>query len=263
MRGTGVTGDNDRRPRRVKPPRTAAERQREAEQARKERERNRRDALSRVVSVLDDVAPDGRPRPRHLAAVASFYGVHPRAVQTVLRRHREEFDSDGWLETDPYQRYCDYWPDEAVVRAGLLVEKSVVADQLRHLLGERPLPLMYSLSDDRIDECMQLHRKALKLIGDVHDVSPDEVWHRLQQTERYELMALVVTLAALVDYDRPNPGKWLRELSTPTGKRKDGSVRRGLALLIPVRQSTDDRRVPRPGVALNAGSQMSSTAAAQ
>lgn len=55
-----------------------------------------------------------------------------------------------------------------------------------------------------------MYRTALGVVGDVHDLSPDELWHSLQQTDRYELMALVVALAALIDYDKPSPGGWLR-----------------------------------------------------
>ncbi|MFA5707786.1 hypothetical protein [Mycolicibacterium sp.] len=232
--------------------RTEADRRQQAEYHQRERDRRKRNALSRIVGVLDDVAPQHRPRPHHRDEVARFYGVPSRAVHKVLQRHREEFISDGWSDTDPYGRPHDFWTDQAVVRAGLLLEGSAVAAQLRHLLGEGTLPLVYSLSDTRINECQQLYRKALVVVGDVHDLSPDELWHNMQQTDRYELMALVVALAALVDYDKPSPGTWLRALSTPTGKPKDGSVRRGLALLIPARQSIDDRRQPRPGAALDA-----------
>ena len=253
--------DNDYGAGRGGPLRTEADRLLQAKYHQKERERRKRNALSQLVDVLDDVAPQRRPRPHHLADVASFYGVHPRAVLTVLRRHREEFESDGWRESDPHRHVGDYWPDQAVVRAGLLLERSAVADQLRHLLGEGTLPLVYSLSDARINECQRLYRTALGVVGDVHDLSPDELWHSLQQTDRYELMALVVALAALIDYDKPSPGGWLRGLSTPTGKRKDGSIRRGLALLIPVRQSTDERRQPRPGSALNCASTADSAVA--
>ena len=52
-------------------------------------------------------------------------------------------------------------------------------------------------------------------------------------------------------------------LSTPTGKRKDGSIRRGLALLIPMRQNTDERRQPRPGAALDSGEATVDSAVAQ
>ncbi|EHB45816.1 MULTISPECIES: hypothetical protein [Mycolicibacterium] len=245
------------------PLRTEADRLLQAKYHQKERDRNKRDMLSRIVDVLDDVAPQHRPRPHHLADVASFYGVHPRAVLTVLRRHREEFESDGWRQSDPHRRRFDYWPDEAVVRAGLLLDRSTVADQLRHLLGQGTVPLVYSLSDARINQCHRLYRKALGVVGDVHDRSPDELWHSLQQTDRYELMALVVALAALIDDEKPSPGGWLRRLSTPTGKRKDGSIRRGLALLIPMRQNTDERRQPRPGVALDCAEAAVDSAVAQ
>lgn len=127
--------DNDYGAGRGGPLRTEADRLLQAKYHQKERERRKRNALSRLVDVLDDVAPQRRPRPHHLADVASFYGVHPRAVLTVLRRHREEFESDGWRESDPHRHVGDYWPDQAVVRAGLLLERSAVADQLRHLLG--------------------------------------------------------------------------------------------------------------------------------
>ncbi|WP_232491358.1 hypothetical protein [Mycobacterium dioxanotrophicus] len=255
MRGEGVMDDDhDDGCDRGGPLRTEADRLLQAKYHQMERDRNKRNRLSRIVDVLDDVAPQHRPRPHHLTEVASFYGVHPRAVVTVLRRHREEFESDGWRENDPHGRCGDYWPDEAVVRAGLLLERSAVADQLRHLLGQGKLPLVYSLSDTRINQCQRLYRKAMTVVGDVHDLSPDELWHSLQQTDRYELMALVVALAALIDDETPSPGRWLRGLSTPTGKRKDGSIRRGLALLIPVRQNTDERRQPRPGAALDSAS---------
>ncbi|MBU8840649.1 hypothetical protein [Mycolicibacterium goodii] len=234
--------------------RTDEDRRRKAAYHQRERDRIKRNKLSRIVGVLDELNPLDRPLPRTLAEVAEFYEVDQRAVESVLHRHREEFESDGWCEHNPHRPFglCDYWPAQAVVRAGLLLQRSPVADQLRHLLGEGTLPLVYSLSDARIEECQRLYRQALTVVGDVHDVSPDELWHTLQQTNRYELMSMVVALAALVDYDKPNPGAWLRALSTPTGRRKDGSIRRGLALLIPVRHSTDDRLQPRAGAALAA-----------
>lgn len=152
------------------PLRTEADRLLQAKYHQMERDRNKRNMLSRIVDVLDDVAPQHRPRPHHLAEVASFYGVHPRAVLAVLRGHREEFESDGWRESDPHGRCVDYWPDEAVVRAGLLLERSAVADHLRHLLGQGMLPLVYSLSETRINQCQRLYRKAMGVVGEVHDL---------------------------------------------------------------------------------------------
>ena len=86
------------------------------------------------------------------------------------------------------------------------------------------------------------------VVADIHgESSPDELWRAMQGADRYDLMAMAMTLAALTPYDRPSLGQWLREISGLT--TKDGSIARGLALLIPQRQAVDVRKLKEPGSA--------------
>ncbi len=228
--------------------RTDREREEQRRLAQQKRDRKIRNKLSRVVAVLDELIAPGDRQPRCLDEVAEFYGVSQHRLATVLEKYREEFSRDGWRPQSHRHDGHDLWTDRAVVRAGLLLEKSTVAAHLRHLLGVGEIPLVYSQGDSRVAECRQLYSKALTVVADVHgDASPDDLWRAMQGADRYDLMAMVVALAALTPYDRPSLGQWLREISAVT--TKDGSIARGLALLIPQRQTVDARKLKESGSA--------------
>ena len=199
------------------------------------------------MGVLDDVAAVGRGRPRDLAEVAAFYEVHPWVVTSTVRRHVEEFRADGWCPQRESATQEDVWTDRAVVRAGLLIPSSVVAAHLRHLLDMGEMPLIYSTSSLRLQQCRRLYEKALGVVAHVHESSPDDLWRTMQTTDRYELMSMVVALAAVTPPDRPNPGQWLQRLGRTSSK--DGSISRGLAMIIPQRERADERQLPKAGSA--------------
>lgn len=229
--------------------------------ARKEaaRQRRARDKLTKHVDVLDDV--DGGvelPTAPTVADVAAFYHVHRARIATLLWSHRDEFLSDGWRpEDDPGCAERDTWTPEAVVRAALLLDAefddealhldrpgtkpSPVAAQVRFLLGRASLPVEYSSSPGRARQCGALHENAMRIAAHVHDEgAPSKLWAELQETERYELQALVVALAALVPLDQPDLTTWLKSLG---GSRGEGSaVARGLMQLIPQPSSLYRRR---------------------
>lgn len=229
--------------------RTDRERADQRRLAQRTRDRRTRDRLSRVVAVLDELpAASGGQQPRRLDAVARFYDVSPHRLATVLAKHREEFVRDGWQPHHPAHDGDDLWTDRAVVRAGLLLEKSSVAAHLRHLLGVGEIPLVYSQGESRLAECRQLYHRALTVVADVHgETGPDDLWRTMQGADRYELMAMVVTLAAITPDDRPGLGRWLREISAMTTRA--GSIAGGLALLIPQRQAVDARKLRESGSA--------------
>lgn len=221
---------------------------------RRERDRKRRDHLSTIVGVLDDVGGPGQIRPRTLAQVAAFYEVHPWVVTRTVRRHIQEFRADGWRPRHEGSPESDRWTDQAVVRAGLLIAESAVAAHLRHLLGISAMPLMYSTSRARSQQCRRLYEKALAVVADVHECSPDDLWRTMQTTDRYELMSLVVALAALTPYEQPGIGRWLQELGGDAGKDGCASKGLGLAMLVPLRQHHDERQLPQPGAAARCAS---------
>jgi hypothetical protein len=228
--------------------RTDRDREEQRRIAQQRRDRKVRNKLSRVVAVLDELLSPGQQQPRCLGDVADFYQVSQYRLSTVLEKHREEFSQDGWRPHNRDHDGQDLWTDRAVVRAGLLLEKSAVAAHLRHLLGVGDIPLVYSQGEARLAECRQLYNKALTVVADIHgESSPDELWRAMQGADRYDLMAMAMTLAALTPYDRPSLGQWLREISGLT--TKDGSIARGLALLIPQRQAVDVRKLKEPGSA--------------
>lgn len=233
--------------------RTAAERAEQKRHKVRVRERQRRDHLSAMVGVLDEVA--GRPgqiRPRCLDEVAAFFQVNPWVVTNTVRRHAEEFRSDGWRPHGDAGGRDDLWTDQAVVRAGLLIPESEVAAHLRHLLGIEQMPLMYSTSRERQNECRQLYEKALGVVADVHECMPDDLWRTMQSTDRYELMSMVVALASVTPYNQPGIGQWLQNLGNMSGN--DGCISRGLAMLIPQRQRADEYQLPEAGSAANEAS---------
>ena len=228
--------------------RTDRDREEQRRVAQQRRDRKVRNKLSRVVDVLDELLGPGEQQPRCLGEVADFYGVSQYRLSAVLEKHREEFSRDGWQPHNRAHDGQDLWTDRAVVRAGLLLEKSSVAAHLRHLLGVGDIPLVYSQSDARLAECRQLYNRALTVVADIHgESSTDDLWRAMQGADRYDLMAMVMTLASLTPYDRPSLGQWLREISALT--TKDGSIARGLALLIPQRQAVDARKLKESGSA--------------
>jgi hypothetical protein len=190
----------------------------EAARAHEKRARQRRDALCRHTDVLDELGPDDLPGYPTIGDVAAFFGIDRGPLSTLLRTHRDEFHADGWRPHHPANRDADLWAPQAIVRAGLLLEGTVAA-QLRY------------------------HEKANRIIEHVRDEGTDTLWRELQQTERYDLQALVVALAVLVPVDRPGLTSWLIAMSGSGGRR--GSVARGLALLIPERKAVY-RRASRP-----------------
>jgi hypothetical protein len=214
----------------------------EAARAHEKRARQRRDALCRHTDVLDELGPDDLPGYPTIGDVAAFFGIDRGPLSTLLRTHRDEFHADGWRPHHPANRDADLWAPQAIVRAGLLLEGTVAA-QLRYLLGQGDLPVVYSTSGTRLNQCKALHEKANRIIEHVRDEGTDTLWRELQQTERYDLQALVVALAVLVPVDRPGLTSWLIAMSGSGGRR--GSVARGLALLIPERKAVY-RRASRP-----------------
>lgn len=197
--------------------RTDRDREEQRRVAQQRRDRKVRNKLSRVVDVLDELLGPGEQQPGCLGEVADFYGVSQYRLSAVLEKHREEFSRDGWQPHNRAHDGQDLWTDRAVVRAGLLLEKSSVAAHLRHLLGVGDIPLVYSQSDARLAECRQLYNKALTVVADIHgESSTDDLWRAMQGADRYDLMAMVMTLASLTPYDRPSLGQWLREISALT-----------------------------------------------
>jgi hypothetical protein len=219
------------------------------------RARRRRDALVKRCDVLDDfyAGHDQRlPALPTLDDVAVFFSVDRGRLTTLVRHFAEEFGLDGWQPHHPRRPGCDVWTEEAVLRAALLLNtavgcKSEVAGQLRYLLGDGQLPLMFSTTDAQLRRCARLYEKALLLVGDVHGLDgPEAIWRSLQDMPRYDVQALVVTLAAMVSVDQGGVGRYLCRLSERPGQA--GSREHGLALLIP-RPAKLFKRRRRPGSA--------------
>lgn len=219
--------------------------------ARKEalRERKTRDRLAKHIDVLDDLDVGIElPAKPTLADVAAFFHVHRARIAALRLSHRDELLSDGWQPEDPARPGRDIWSPQAVVRAALLLDAqwgddalhldrpgtkpSTVAAQIRYLLGRSPLPVVYSSSAGRIRQCATLHETAMRIAEHVHDEgAPSKLWAELQETERYELQALVVALAALVPIDQPDLTAWLKSLGH--GGCEGSAVARGLVQLVP------------------------------
>ncbi len=212
--------------------RTAAERASDAARASQARAARRRDRLVAAGgAVLEELLPPG-PRPGTRAAVAEVYGVVVAAVGDVVRGHAAEFRRDGWRPADADT--AEHWPLQAVVRVGLLLAHSEVAAELRYRLGmDAAAPLRYSGSEQRVEQCRRHYADALALVEDTRQVDPADVWRSLLNTDHHDLMAMVVTLAALVPTDQPELGRWAKDMAG--GDPSQRSVARGLALLIPTR----------------------------
>ena len=181
-------------------------------------------------AVLDELLPPGQ-RPRTRAAVAAFFAVSETAVAQELRGHAAEFRGDGWQPGDGDT--AERWTEQAVLRAGLLLAHSEVAAELRYRLGVDAAPVRYSASAQRVEQCRRHLADALALVEDTRQVDPDDVWRSLLHTDQHDLMALVVTLAALVPTDQPELGRWAKDMAG--GEPSQRSVARGLAMLIPTR----------------------------
>lgn len=207
-----------------------------------QRARERRDALTLRVDVLDELYADPQLAPPlptlpTIEDVAAFFRVDRGPLMTLVRHYNEELHTDGWQPNHPSKPRSDLWTEPAIIRAALLLDKAVgckslVADQICYHLGQGQLPLAFVTTEGRVAQCIGLYRKALNIVGDVHgDEGPETVWRSLQGTPRYELQALVVALAAMVPDDQPDVGRYLCEVAAGPGER--GSRARGLALLIP------------------------------
>lgn len=221
----------------------------DAERVARQRARNRRDVLVSRVDVLDELYPAEHvrlPARPTIVDVAAFFGVDRGPLATLVRHYGDEFRQDGWQPDHPSRPRLDLWTAEAVIRAALLLDKAVacgseVAEQIRYHLGQGQLPLVFSTTDARLEQCAKLYHKAQTVVGDVHgEQGPARIWRDLQDTPRYELQSLVVALAAMVRDDEPAVGSYLCEVSARPGC--PGSRERGLALLIPRRSRLLQRR---------------------
>lgn len=210
---------------------TATERAANAARAMAVRAARRRDRMVEMgIALLDEFLPSGQ-RPQTRAEVGEFYTVADTVVAQVLRCHAAEFRRDGWRPGDGADP--EHWTEAAVVRVGLVLGHSEVAAELRHRLGMDVATLRYSSSEQRIGQCRRHYEEAVALVEDTRQVDPDDVWRTLMNTDHHDLMALVITLAALVPTDQPELGRWVKDLPVPGPSQR--SVARGLAMLIPVR----------------------------
>lgn len=114
-----------------------------------------RDKYIKKVEVLDKVKelvllPDGEHMTTHM--VADFYEVELKTVQMAMLRHKEEFESDGVevikkdklkmyketylpsLDYVKYARQLSLLPKRAVLRVGMILTQSPVADKIRDYL---------------------------------------------------------------------------------------------------------------------------------
>lgn len=190
------------------------------------RARRRSDALVKHCDVLDELCAGHDQRLPPLPTmpdVAVFFGVDRGRLMTLIRHFGEEFELDGWRAQHPRKPGCDVWTEEAVLRAALLLDSAVgctseVAEQLRYHLGQGQLLMMFSTTDAQLRRCAELYERALLLVGDVHGLeAPEAIWRDLQKLPRYEVQALVVTLAALVSVDRSGVGRYLSALAGHAG----------------------------------------------
>lgn len=221
----------------------------DAERAARQRARKRRDVLVSRVDVLDELYNAGEttlPAQSTIVDVAAFFGIDRGPLTTLVRHYSDELRADGWQPNHPGKPELDLWTDESIVRAALLLDKAVAckseaAEQIRYHLGQGELPLVFSTTDARLEQCARLYHRAQTVVGDVHgEQGPAKIWRDLQDTPRYNLQSLVVALAAMVPDDQPRPGSYLCEVSTRPGQ--PGSRERGLALLIPRRTKLLKRR---------------------
>lgn len=218
---------------------------RRAEAAKKARQRarERRDALSGRVDVLDELlcADSEELLGGHVAIddVAAFFHVDAGVLRTLLRKYGDEFTRDGW--TAARSRYgTDAWTDRAVVRAALLLDDvtSERAAEIRYRLDVAALPVAFSSRGLRIKQCERLFAQAMEVVAEVQgEASPEALWRRLQEMPRYELQALAVAVAALVPTDDVPIGGFLREIGGPQRR-----VAEGLAQLVPLRSDLYERR---------------------
>lgn len=214
--------------------RTPAERAADAARATQVRATRRRDRLAAAGgAILEELLAPGQPHPPWTkTAVAAFYGVGEAAVGQVRRGYAAEFRRDGWRDRDGDT--AELFPEQAVVRVGLLLARSEIAAELRYRLGmDAAAPLRYSDTEQRVEQCRRHYEDALALVEDTRHLDPADVWRSLLNTDHHDLMALAITLAALVPTDRPELGRWVKDLSAADPPRR--SVARGLALLIPTR----------------------------
>lgn len=214
-----------------------------AAQTARKRARVRRDELSLMVGVLEEMSAPTLPGQPCTADVAGFFDVDVALIMSTVRAHYQEFVRDGLWRDGDHREWV--WSGRSVLRVGLLLaaEQDVrgfdcpVAKELEYRLGEGDLPLVYSTSGAHVSSCKASFERATEVVEAVRDTQPDELWRELQSTERYQLQALVVTLAALVPPDMPDLAGWLTELPAPgtDGVGKARSVAKGLAQLIPTR----------------------------
>lgn len=225
------------------PERSDPKRRAAAAQAARKRARARRDELSLMVGVLEEMSVPTLPGQPHTSDVAGFFDVDVALIMSIVRAHHQEFVRDGLWRDGDHREWV--WSGRSVVRVGLLLaaEQDIrgvdcpVAKELEYRLGEGDLPLVYSTAGGHVASCKASYERATEVVEAVRDTQPDELWRELQSADRYQLQALVVTLAALVPPDMPDLAGWLTELPVPgtDGVGKAQSVAKGLAQLIPKR----------------------------
>ncbi len=172
--------------------------------------------------------------------VAAFYRIDARgALYQVLTRNTDELTAAGW------DKDADKFPGAAVALVGLLVraQTSEMAGKVQRALDPNAEPVLLTFSGGKphMDAAAKIRQAACELVEMVRAEDAGDVWALVRSLPEYERNGMLVSLAAMVLFDHPGTGLWLKQLDPnaythPVG----GSVHAGLATLIPTRDTATD-----------------------
>lgn len=189
--------------------------------------------------------------------VRELFGVKYETLRSVTRCHGDELAADGW---DPQAQTFSH---RAVIRVALLLRPSTssVSARIHDVFGLRALMSegaraaktrrhkaakvaqskrreTASAADMHIKRCQTLIDQASKLVTQVRDEDPLDVWMGLDQLDGYDLRAMTMTLAALVPDGLGGLGAWLRDIKPPDFEVDKPKSERavGLSVLVPARE---------------------------
>lgn len=208
--------------------------------------KRRREALSAVA--LERLADLGIEFPvvagtMTIPEVCDYFGISRSTLTNIARQYYEELIEVGYMPGSVTQptRYSEL----ALAHVAMILRPST-SDQamtIQKALGIYRAPRgavkVHNQSGAHVKVCGRVLDEAYKLISEIREDDPEEVWKTLEKRNRHELQVLTVALAALVPNDRGGLRAWLAEIGLGIRSDAQNKAAVGLASLVPSRQQLD------------------------
>jgi hypothetical protein len=175
-----------------------------------------------------------------VANVCVYLGVSREMVFGITKRYGHELRSVGYIPGTGSQRSA--FTRRSVLHVAMLLPAKVGGRprELREKLGvwTDKKPAIHDMS--HMGSCRAAIEKAIETIDNVREIDPADVWTDLNRLDRWQLQAIVITLAAMIPDNLtvrrltaylldissmhregdPNPAHGLLKLTPPRAERK-------------------------------------------